>query len=142
MAELLIKAIDAVHPDAEVDACHCYKQGMPVVVKEDGHQWGLSEGLPKFIVMKIPGVPVERVEKYIAHWSDITDPLKPIPIRRRRWQIRWGALPLAIRTKLVTKGEIIVKALPSHQGPFDVLWNQVKGFVRNHETGLDESEEL
>ncbi len=65
MAEILIKAIDATHPDPEKDRCGCYKMGDPVVVMPDGHVWGNEECLPTFYVFKIPGLSVEQAQKYV-----------------------------------------------------------------------------
>lgn len=65
MAEFLIKAIDATHSDPEKDKRGCYKRGDFVVVMPDGHEWGKEERLPKFVVVKIPGLSVETAKKYI-----------------------------------------------------------------------------
>jgi hypothetical protein len=65
MCEILVKAIDHVHPDPDKDRRGAYKQGMPVVVMDDGHVWGAEEGLPKFWIIKLPGVPKEDFEPYV-----------------------------------------------------------------------------
>ncbi len=65
MAELLIKAIDATHSDPAKDQRGCYKRGDIVLVMPDGHEWGKEERLPKFVVVKISGLSVEAVKKYI-----------------------------------------------------------------------------
>ncbi len=64
MAEILLKAMDATHPDTEKDRRGCYKKGAPVVVMPDGHAWGAKEVWPTFTVIKVPGVSVAKVEKY------------------------------------------------------------------------------
>lgn len=130
MAEILIKATDATHPDPAKDRRGCYKRGMPVVVMPDGHPWGAEERLPTFALLKVPLVPVARVEQYVEAWTDV---------QRRRWRIRWADLPLATRTKWQTTGELIIRARLEYLGPFDHTWAQVKAFFRNDETGLDET---
>lgn len=65
MAEILIKAVDATHSDPEKDAVGCYKRGDMVVVAPDGHVWGKEEGLPKFVVVKVPGLSVEKARDFI-----------------------------------------------------------------------------
>lgn len=69
MAELLIKAIDATHSAPAKDARGCYKRGDPVVVMPDGHAWGTREALPKFVLLKVPGVTVAQAQQYIAPWT-------------------------------------------------------------------------
>jgi hypothetical protein len=69
MAELLIKAVDATHSDPAKDSRGCYKRGDPVVAMPDGHSWGVREGLPKFVLLKVPGVTVAQAQQYIAPWT-------------------------------------------------------------------------
>jgi len=68
MAEFLIKAIDATHPDPDTDEQGCYKKGDIVVVMPDGHEWGGKEGPPTFVIVKVPGVTVEQVEDRRDDW--------------------------------------------------------------------------
>lgn len=103
----------------------------------DGHQWGTEERLPKFVVIKIPGISCSQVQKYIAAQVDQDGNA----IRRRLWQIRWASLPLAARQKLSSAGELVIKA-GAYDGVFDYTWAQVKGFFRNLETNLDETADL
>lgn len=65
MAEILIKAVDATHPDPVKDRRACHKKGDPVEIREDGAEWCAYECLPKFYVFKLPGVSVEQAGKYI-----------------------------------------------------------------------------
>lgn len=117
MAELLIKATNATHSDPEKDARGCWKRGDIVVVMPDGHEWGGEERLPKFVVVKIPGVDAERARKYIEHYA----------AARRRYRIRVDDVPNAIRNQLRDTGQVTV------------TWNQVRNFIRDKATGLDES---
>ncbi len=117
MAEFLIKAQNATHPDATKDARGCYKRGDVVTVMPDGHAWGNDERLPKFVVVKVPGVDYVRARKYIEEGASV----------RRRFRVRVDDVPLTIRNQLRDNGEATV------------TWNQLRGFVRNKETNLDES---
>ena len=68
MCEIIVKAIDVTNPDPIKDRRGCYKRGYPVAVYPDGTKWGNEERLPKFVIIKLPGVPIEKVQKYIeAH---------------------------------------------------------------------------
>lgn len=221
-AEILVKATDSIHPNPTEDLRGSYKRGYPVVVMPDGHIWGSEERLPKFVVIKIPLISVEKVQKYIQTYSDFTKipilngdiwidnnpetgyinwnthtlsyagiqyviesasinkkyiywiggttyqvsdtfPLlsdgqfiiaynigglhrleyhTPPTIIRRLWQIRWADLPLAARNKLQTTGQLTIKATAAYIGTYDYTWTQIKTFMRNLKTGLDETEGL
>jgi hypothetical protein len=143
MAEILIKAIDHIHPDSVKDRRGAYKRGMPVVVMQDGHEWGLEERLPKFIVLKIPGVAVDTVEKYIVQQLDDTPDEKGVyPVYRRRlWQIQWNDLPAGAKAKLLADGELTIK-VGDYAGEFDYTWSQIKTYFKNLKTGLAETADL
>ena len=130
MAELLIKAIDAVHSDSTKDRRGCYKRGMPVVIMDDGHKWGKEEGLPNFIILKLPGIPKEKLEKYLTPEPGLSDTGDIIGDRRRMWKLRLEGMPIAARKKLQETGELIAN------------WGQVKSYFRNLLTGLDETKEI
>ena len=132
MAEILVKAVSAAHVDPVKDRRGCYKRGYPVVVMPDGHPWGLEERRPKFVVLKIPTIPVSRVLKYIETWEGV---------QRRRGRVRWDDLPTRAKNRLANDGELIIKA-GAYDGTFDYTWEQVKAFFRNDETGLDETETM
>ena len=140
MAELLVKATDAININPDKDL-QCYKRGMPVVVMPDGHPWGLEERLPSFVIVKIPGVAVDRVQKYITPEYTVSAESDSTVYRRRMWQIRWSSLPVAARNKLTSTGELIIKT-GTYDGIYDYTWQQVKGYFRNLFTGLDEAEDL
>lgn len=139
MAEILVIAANKSHVDPNRDRAGCYKRGMPVIVQQDGHQWGLKERLPLFVVIKIPGVSVARVLKYAQEHKIDLGGEKPEIYRRRRWIIRWDDLPQRAKNRLRDDGELIIA--PGAQGG-DYTWAQVKSYFRNQETGLDETEDL
>jgi hypothetical protein len=70
MAEIIIKAVSATHSDQTIDRSGCYKKGFPVVIMPDNHLWGSSEGLPKFVIVKISGTSVETLQAYLSDWRD------------------------------------------------------------------------
>ena len=137
MAELLVKAVDAVGASGMR-----YLRGHPVVVMDDGHPWGAEERLPKFALFKFPSVTADRLTKYLA---DDTDPSLGItvPTIRRKWQIRWADLPLAARNTIKASGglTILVPAF-GYTGPFDYTWTQVKAYFHNNVTGSDETADI
>lgn len=119
MCEVLIFAQNNTHADPEEDRRGCWKRGYPVVVKEDGHQWGLEEGLPKFVKVKIPGVPAAKAKAFIE--DQLTDDagvptttttqdgtVVPRAYRRRAWNVAINSIPAAIRNQLLTTGEVTV----------------------------------
>jgi hypothetical protein len=120
MAELLIKARDATHPDQEIDRAGCYKRGDIVVVQPDGHVWGAKEGLPNFVKLKIPGLDPEIVRELIEpqdddddgnpHYEAGTAILVDGPVRktfrRRRWRLMVAGISATLRNKLLNDGEL------------------------------------
>jgi hypothetical protein len=119
MCEILIFAGNNTHVDPVKDRRGCWKRGYPVVVKEDGHQWGREEGLPKFVVVKIPGVPAAKAEAFLeeqlvddsgvpAYENLIEAKPRPARYRRKAWRVAWASLPSGIRNTLQTTGTITV----------------------------------
>lgn len=68
MAEFLVKAQEYTHPDPEKDRRGVHKKGDIIVVKPDGHEWGAAEGLPTFVLVKVPGLSVATVENRMESW--------------------------------------------------------------------------
>jgi hypothetical protein len=143
MAQILVKAIDATHADPVKDRRGCYKRGMPVVVMPDTHTWGLDERPPKFVVLKLPGVPVEKVKKYIEpEREDTADADGRYQVfRRRLWKFRFDDMPTAARRKLRDNGELTIRA-GTYDGSYDYTWAQVRSYIRNLKTNTDETENL
>lgn len=138
MAELLIKAVSATNPDPIKDRRGCYKRGMPVVVMDDGHEWGKEERLPTFFVVKIPSISKELVKKYIESETQGVDAdNNSILFRRRQWHISWNDLPLAVKTKIHIDGEITIKA-GNYTGDYDYTWSQVKNYFKQITSGESE----
>ena len=109
MAEILICARNVTHADPAMDRRGCYKRGDPVVVQPDGHVWGRKEGLPRFVVVKIPGVSVATVEALVQpQTEDDSGNPAAVTFRRRRWRVLVDNLPAGIKQTLAQTGEITV----------------------------------
>ena len=86
MCELLVKAVDATHPDITIDSQSCYKRGDVVSIQPDGYTWGKAElDTNMFIIVKKPGVPVSTM-MYLL--NDSKHPIKntaalKIPVLRK-----------------------------------------------------------
>jgi hypothetical protein len=90
MCEILVRAVDGTCGDQTANPL----KGYPVTIRDDGHQWGLGERLPEYVVFKVPGVSFENAVRF-------TRPLEPIggvesTARRRRYRIPEVAVNLAI----------------------------------------------
>lgn len=84
MAEFLIKAIDAHHPDSKIDLAGCYKTGDVILAQPDGWSWGKEECLPKFIILKVPGMTVESAQEYLKSYTELepNDLVEEVKVRR------------------------------------------------------------
>lgn len=119
MAELLIKAVDATHPDPIKNERGCYKRGDIVDVRPDGWHWGTEEGLPKFVIVKVPGLDPERVKHAMEPHHDLSDAENPKMIRRRKWNLDSSVIPQGIRAALFSTGSLTITPA------------QLRSFVRN-----------
>lgn len=126
--------VEAAKSDAEKgaelalkDRRGCYKLGDPVVVMEDGHVWGALEGPPKFYIIKIPGLAVATVRKYISAWQDTTEPEKPATtLQRRLYRINVANLPANIKNALTTAGVV------------STTFAKIRTYIINQKTGASE----
>lgn len=64
MAELLVKAAEPWNNDSPTAPPERSRLGDIIVVRPDGWVWGNEENLPRFIIVKLPGVAVEDVKHY------------------------------------------------------------------------------
>ena len=72
MAELLIKACDAIHQDEVKDLQGCYKKGYVVVIKPDGWKWGKEElNKEKFYIIRVKDAKPEDLQ-YLTQSHEIT----------------------------------------------------------------------
>jgi len=58
-----------------------------IVVRPDGWEWGGSECLPDFIVVKLNEVSEEDAKIYEKSLMDTTDPEKPKMLKRRKYKV-------------------------------------------------------
>lgn len=125
MAEFLIKAISATNPDPVKNERGCYKRGDIVDVRPDGWKWGNEERLPKFVLVKIPGLDPKAALRFMEAHLDLTNPVEPILLRRRLWNVLVddAGLPTQIKNALRTTGEVTVTLA------------QVRNYIRNKITG-------
>lgn len=136
MAELLIKAKDAFNADPVKDQRGCYKRGMIVEIRPDNTVYGSAETLPTFVKVKIPLIAVDhptlvklmnQQQVQNGFEMDGTTP-RYNTVRRRRCWLKVADIPVAARNKLLTTGELIIKASPSYEGPYDYTWTQVRNY--------------
>jgi hypothetical protein len=126
MAEFIIKAVDAVHPDPQIDQSGCYKLGDIVEVRPDGANYGRCECLPTFFIVKIPGLSVETARKYMDPEVISIGAGDDIISKRRKYHFDWSIVPAGVKNTLLTTGT------------YTVAWSVVKNYVRNKITGLTE----
>ena len=63
MCELLVKSVDATHPDPVINLSGCYKRGDVVVIQPDGFMWGTGElDTSVFEIVKMPGVAIADMQ--------------------------------------------------------------------------------
>lgn len=145
MAEALFFAGNNSHLDAEKDRRGCWKRGYVVIVKPDGHVWGIEEspatatrmanGNLRFSIVKFPGISVARIEKYLAEQLDV---VTGGTFRRRLWQLQWAELPQQARNKLAA-GTLVIGS--QAQGG-DYTWAQVRDYFMRLDTNARETEAL
>jgi hypothetical protein len=134
MAEMLIKMVDATNPDPVVDQRGCYKAGMPVVVAEDGHQWGGREGLPSFGVFRFPEMTKADLDQFTAPQmvqdgfeEDGVTP-KYDTVRPRRYQFDLPSFPAPTLAKLQSTGEIVVADTDG-----DITYYDIANLMTDHD---------
>jgi hypothetical protein len=107
MAEILIRAIDNVNPDNELDK-GCYKKGHPVAVMDDGHAWGSGETLPDFYILEVPDMTVEQASVYLEEHID----------ERKRYKFSTGILNALEQSggRMSRKAENVLASLVDKNG--------------------------
>jgi len=106
VAELLIKAVDAVHPDAAIDAAWSHKRGDVVAAQPDGHAWGRDEGLPGFYRVAVPDLLMAEAARLLDRDVDPADPTNVL--RARAFTVRLDLLPQAARDALAATGSATI----------------------------------
>jgi hypothetical protein len=141
VAEILVKAVDATHPDPVKDAHGCYKRGDIVEIGPNGHYGNYTEtarppvdgGL--FCRVQISNVTVEQVEQFVRNRlgpdaylampdTEGTDENgQPIIRFRRRIHINPDWLPASVRNQL------------RNTGLYVTTWAAVRSYVRDKRDG-------
>jgi len=103
-AEFLILAFDTYGGDVESDR-FAWKIGHIVDVRPDGANYGTQERLPKFWIVKVPGITVAQAMEYL---EPKMDQQQQIEIGIRKWKLDANAATAAIRTALTTTGVVTV----------------------------------
>ena len=62
--------------------------GDVVVIRPDGWVWGREEGLPNFVLVKIPNMTVGEAKQYEEAIMDTTDPEHPKLLRFRKFYLK------------------------------------------------------
>lgn len=125
MAECLLSLMNHSAPRSEY--------GSFIDIREDGYGWKRLEKPPDFAVVKIPEIPILSIKKYIdSHLGENGE-----CIRERKWVVRISAMSAIVRDRILS-GLIIVKS-SLYNGASDIPWSTFKNFIRNMETGFDET---
>jgi len=107
MAELLVLAFETFNTDPQQDLM-AYKLGHIIDIKEDGHVWGTQEKLPKFWIIKVPGMAVADAQEYLKMLQDFTDLNNVKTIGIRKWKLDYNLLPAAAKNTLNSTGIVSV----------------------------------
>jgi hypothetical protein len=119
MAELLVRATNTELSDTAKASRRAFRRGDVVLVMPDGHAWAANElnnpdNGRALCVLKIPGVTVAQVQKYLAEWWDESGQQA-----RRRYRLVIDELPNALRNQI------------RDQGFISRTWPQIRGFVED-----------
>lgn len=123
-----------------------WKRGDFVEVREDGTPLGLKEGLPRFAIIDIPGIPADNptLSKYTeidqVELGPVAAPIIQM-IRKRRWTLRVADLPAGVRAKVVDDGRLTIKA-GTYTGSYDYTWAQVRAYWHDTRTSTNEDADL
>jgi hypothetical protein len=143
--ELLLRAVDKTHTDPIENVRGVGKRGFPIVCQPDGHVWGDQETWPNYVYIKVPLISCSKMEKYLQIYYDWDNPdvNGRFPIKMPRlWKLRWADLPQGAKDKFLNNHQLIIKAAAAYTGSYDYTWNQIKTYIRNQYTNLDETANL
>lgn len=100
MCELLIRVKSKTHKDPDKDRRGSWKEGMVIVIKDDGWKWSHTEQGPAYKILKVPGVDVDDVAKWAEPAFDLDDPTYETIYRTRRFVIDMTKLTAAVEANL------------------------------------------
>jgi hypothetical protein len=82
MVEILVRAVEGTCPDP----CANPRRGDPVCVKPGGHTWGLCEGPPEYVIIKISDINDPATLEHQAR-PGLAPELRPLNPRRIRHKV-------------------------------------------------------
>lgn len=101
MAEFLVRAQASTNPSAS-------EVGDIIIVRPDGHVWGNAECLPEYLVVKVPTISYEQVQKFEHSLQEQTGTDadgNPVYTTRKRRKYR---VPLTTVQAWVTLGNSVI----------------------------------
>lgn len=122
--DVLIKLIDATHPDTETDRKGCYKKGDIVEVRTPGtYERGREEAPPKFALLHITNAP-EGLKRVLEspEFADFPAAEKVVH-RRRQHHLNTDAIPAGIWEELISNGT------------YSLPWGTAKKYLFNKSKG-------
>lgn len=148
-AELLVKAnqhwMDSLtqveiskFSQQELDQYNARSQiGDIIVVRPDGWQWGKEEGLPKYVVVKVPGMTEVEMREYEKNLIDTTTPENSKLIRIRKYalpktyisNIKTNFVTLSkteMHNILVVKAGLVTEISAPIDSPIVYIWSKIK----------------
>jgi hypothetical protein len=122
MAELLVNVLNIPHSNPS----KIRREGHVVTIRPDGAGYGAMETWPRCFKVKLPMVPMTN--PILCKLSE------SLPTKLRKGWLRYADLPQAAKDKIAATGEIIIKAHPNYNGPYDYTWTQVKNYFWDDES--------
>jgi hypothetical protein len=85
MCEVLLRLTSNTHTDADIDRQGSWKTGMCITAQEDGWLWSDTEKAWPYLILKLKGIPVADIAKWLT--PEYVDPEaeEPVIYRRRRF---------------------------------------------------------
>ena len=108
MCEFLIMAKNSFNVDLQKDK-FAYKIGHIISIQPDGHIWGKLECLPRFWIIKVPGMKVEEAKHLTSNKCGILDTYNVNPISIRKWKFDVNTLQSIDNEIIDTVGIISIK---------------------------------
>jgi len=110
--ELLVKAVDATHPDKVKDIRGCWKRGDVVDIRPAGFEWGKKEGPPKFQIITMLKSEADKLallkpetEEKIIDAGKVEQRVELETLRRRKIKINLDELVSAKGEKVELKAD-------------------------------------
>jgi len=115
-------------------------------VEEDGFDWGRKERSHCGLI-KLPGVPIARLRKYLLAQYDLGLPEEDQLVRSKQWEIVEADLPIGFFTALITpagrtSGDpdgIVIRTPGMAAEDADYTWGQFRGAIVDRKTDQRES---